>query len=150
MVQSSTLRQGRYLPLHGSFWNTVLCGRIFKRNPFNGIEPHAHAIQLDATDKQKISSTSKGDRPTARWSCGKLSRWMSSKIQDSEDTAIWSIRKCIQCFNAVPMLSVDKNGLYPIFAHDIFGVRGVAGLSQWVIDSGATSSCTNDLYRRLV
>ena len=32
----STLRQGQgYIPLHGSFWSTVLGGRITDRNPFN-------------------------------------------------------------------------------------------------------------------
>ena len=52
MVNPSTLRQGRYNPLHGSWWSKVLGGRIAARNPFIELEQVAdkkqHAI-LHAT-----------------------------------------------------------------------------------------------------
>ena len=32
-----------------------------------------------------------------------------------------------------------------MYHHDIFGIRGLTDVSQWIFDSGATSSCTGDL-----
>ena len=142
MVSPSNLRQGRYTPLRGDFWNKVLGGRISARNPFND---DSNTIELPiAPDKLQKSHHSQVDQPEPRWSLGKLSSWIGSRCSDAEDLAIWSMHQCISCL-PIPNISIDQHGLFPIFEHDIFGVEGVSGLSQWILDSGATSSCTNDL-----
>ena len=137
MVIPSTLRQGRYTPLHGSWWSKVLNGAIAARNPFNDIEPVA-------TDKKLQSNHFQGDRPDPHWRIGHINKWIRERCSNVEDKLIHSIKLCCERY-VIPNLSVDHNGLFPIFHEDVFGIGGIPGLSQWIMDSGATSSCTNDL-----
>jgi len=138
MVSTSTLSKNRYSPLHGTFWNTVLNGRIRDRNPIGcdiELQPVAHHKQLDHHCEQ----------PDPRWSVRKVADWLHRKVRDGEDLAVHSLSQCIERVAPVPLLSSSANGLYPIFAHDAFGVKGTSGLSQWIMDSGATSNCTSDV-----
>jgi transposase InsO family protein len=135
----STLRQGQFLPKHGSFWDSVLSGRIRARNPFNPIVNEVECV----ADKQHDIPTVEVDKPDPRWSVGQINQWILQRTRNIEDTVILSIKQCLPCF--IPAISTGKDGLYPIFHNDIFGIKGVSNLSQWIIDSGATSSCTNDI-----
>ena len=138
----STLRQGQgYIPLHGSFWDYVLDGRIRDRNPFNPLLQWVKSI----ADKCHILHHFEEDRPDPRWSVGQLADYVRLKCVAFEDDTINSLRLCFDPCRITPSISSYQNGLFPMFETDIFGIQGVAGLSQWIIDSGATSSCTSDL-----
>ena len=137
MVNPSTLRQGGYIPLHGDWWNRVLNGRISSRNPFNELER--------VTDKKIEKHYCQVDRPDPHWSVGHINRWIQHKCHDTEDVLIHSIQQCWACFVPIPQLSCDAAGLFPAFHNDAFGIAGVPGLQQWILDSGASSSCTSDL-----
>jgi hypothetical protein len=137
MVVSSSLKKNRYSPLHGDFWNNVLHGRIRDRNPFNcDIE-----LQPVTSKKQLVHD----EQPGPRWSTRKVADWLQRKIRDGDDLAVHCLRSCIEHVVPVPSLSANANGLYPTFANDIFGIAGTSGLSQWIMDSGATSHCTSDI-----
>lgn len=138
----STLRQGQgYIPSHGSFWDFVLDGRIRDRTPFHPLLRQVKSI----ADKCHTLHHSKEDRPDPRWSVGQLADFVRIKCVAFEDDAINSLRLCFDTCKITPSISSYQNGLFPIFENDIFGIQGIAGLSQWIIDSGATSSCTSDL-----
>ena len=123
--------------MHGSWWSYVLGGRIADRNPFNEVEPVAA--------KYQHGNHCQVDMPNPRWSVGRFNTYLRDKCNDFEDNLIHSVRNCIACFTPVPSISTNSHGLCPIFHYDIFGIKGVPGYQQWIIDSGATSSCTNDL-----
>ena len=142
MVSPSTLRQGRYTPLRGDFWNKVLGGRVFACNPFN--VTNTNTIELLAPDKQQEWLHSQADLLESRPRFEKFSSWINDRCSDAEDLAIWSMHQCIGCI-PMPTISLDQHGQFPIFDHDVFGIEGLSGLSQWILDSGATSSCTNDV-----
>ena len=137
MAGTSTLKQNRYSPLHGTFWNHVLNGRIRNRNPFGcdiALQPVAPSEPLDHCEQ-----------PDPRWSVRKTADWIRRKVRDADDLAIQSLRLCIECAVPVPTITATEHGLFPTFANDIFGVKGTSGLSQWIMDSGATSNCTSDI-----
>jgi len=136
----STLRQGQgYIPLHGSFWSTVLGGRITDRNPFN--------ICLDklkmVADKCHVIHTLEEDRPSPRWSTGRFLEYIQKKCLCDDDDPIHPLRIYFESCIPTPSIT-NHSGLFPMF-EDIFGIKGISGLSQWILDSGATSSCTSDL-----
>ena len=138
MVSSSTLRHtGRYTPLQGSWWNRVLSGRISAHNPFNPIEA--------VVDKKQKVQHCQVDRPDPHWRVGHISQWIKHKLDDAEDRCIHSIRQCWACFQPIPSISTTADGLFPAYHYDYFGIKGIKGLQQWIFDSGASSSCSNDL-----
>ena len=137
MVNPSTLRQGRYNPLHGSWWSKVLGGRIAARNPFIEFEQVA--------DKKQHAIHWQVDRPDPRWSVGRVNDWIHKQCSAVEDVLIHSMQQCISCITRVPDVSSTPDGMFPIFHNDIFGIKGIPGFQQWILDSGATSSCTSDL-----
>ena len=138
MVVASNLNGNRYSPLHGTFWNHVLQGRIRSRNPF-GCE---NELQPVAAPTQQLDHV---EQPDPRWSVRKIAGWIRRQVHDGEDLAIQSIKHCIECVVPVQNLSTNANGLFPVFAHDAFGIKGTSGLTQWIMDSGATSNCTSDI-----
>ena len=110
-------------------------------NPFNELsnapEGVTHAPNQVDHCKQYL--------PCPRWSARQLSDWLHEKLSCPEDRTIWSIVSCWQYCLPTPSITTTRNGLFPAFYNDIFGIQGVPGLSQWILDSGATSSCTSDL-----
>jgi transposase InsO family protein len=141
MVVSSDLSKNRYSPLHGTFWNTVLNGRNRNRNPI-GCDNELPAF---ATSTSKLQQQDFCEQPDPRWSVRKVGDWLQRQVRDADDLAIHSLRLCIECVVPVPLLSANADGLYPIFATDAFGIKGTSGLTQWIVDSGATSHCTSDI-----
>ena len=141
MVGTSTLRSSSYLPLHGSWWDKMLSGSRVASSPFNELPnvPERTARSFNQVDHYKRH------QPCPRWSARQLSDWILNRVSCPDDKTIWSILTCWQSCLPVPSISINRHGLFPMFHHDIFGLKGVPGLSQWILDSGATSSCTSDL-----
>jgi len=130
-VVPSNLSKNRYSPLHGTFWNHVLNGRIRDRNPI-GCDNELPAF---ATSTSKLQKQDLVEQPDPRWSIRKVGDWIQRQIRDGDDLAIHSLKQCVE----------NANGLYPVFDSDAFGIKGTSGLTQWIVDSGATSHCTSDI-----
>ena len=57
----STLRQGQFLPKHGSFWDSVLSGRIRARNPFNPIVNEVECVADKQHDIPTVEVVARSD-----------------------------------------------------------------------------------------
>ena len=137
MANLSTLRQGKYLPEHGSWWDKAL-QYSFARNPFS--------IAWNNCNKRHVDNAVRSnDNPEPWWTATHVSRWLHERCTNDDDRIIHSIARCWQHLLHAPPISVDANGLFPAFHEDIFGIKGVSGSTQWIFDSGATSTCTSDL-----
>jgi hypothetical protein len=142
MVGHSNLSRSEYLPLRGSIWDRILASSEVACNPFNdSLEPVVERSTSSSHFELQV------EQPAPTWSVERVGNWIHERLSSLEDDAIHSIStrllSCNSCI--VPSISSSRFGLFPAFHQDIFGIEGVAGLSQWIIDSGATSSCTSDL-----
>ena len=131
MVGTSSLRSSGYLPLHGSWWDKILNGSKVASNPFNEL---SNAPERIARPSKQVDHC-KQCLPCPRWSARQLSNWLRDKLSCPEDKTIWSIISCWQYCVPTPSITTTRNGLFPVFYNDIFGIQGVPGLSQWILGS---------------
>ena len=137
MANPSTLRQGRYSPGHGSRWGTMLYD-----------ENCSNCDEYLIADKFGQSSHTREpiEQPAPWWSLSHFTKWIRARCSDPEHDSCGSqLLTCLEYLLPIPHLTTTADGLFPLFHADVFGIDGVSGLHQWIFDSGASSSCCNDL-----
>ena len=137
--------------LHPVQQNTIHCmgPSGIGSSPVHMLQPIHSTIQLNLLWKGSSTSwwtQSKTFKTTDQTLTGAASIWGNGSMN------ALNVRKTISFIQypnagrtACQYLPYQLQGLFPVFHHDIFGIKGVAGFSQWILDSGATSSCTSDL-----
>ena len=93
------------------------------------------------------TSTKASGQPAPWWSSQHFTKWLEQHLHGFTRGVIpcfSSILPCATNLSHTPNLTT-QNGLFPLLHADAFGIKGVPGHSQWIFDSGASSSCTNDL-----
>ena len=133
MANLSTSRQGEYLPSHGSWWRSWL--------------NHEHASSRFSQADNAGASSEPSEQPAPWWSFQHFNKWLERQLHGITCGAMSCVSNTLPCathLSHTPNLTT-KNGLFPLLHTDAFGIKGVPGHSQWIFDSGASSSCTNDL-----
>ena len=137
MVNHSTLRQGVYTPGWGSVWGWFQHENGSLRTRFE--ECFKVSADKEWPSRKQVEQTHV-ERPHPCWSVDRVADWIHERC----GAVIGN-----PCLHAIidpaPDLTTTDQGLFPVFHDDAFGVSGVPGVQQWIFDSGATSTCSNNL-----
>ena len=139
MAFLSTLRQARWISGHGSRWGTTLYDENCTNCDDNLI---ADKFGQSSYAREQV------EQPAPWWSLSHLNKWIRARCcpEQDYDSCGKRLLTCLEHFLPVPDITTKSpNGLFPLFHADVFGIDGVSGLHQWIFDSGASSSCCNDL-----
>ena len=134
MVTPSTLRQGGYIPYHGSKWGEWFYNwRIGKEDP----------IPTKDRVSKHCSSSFNCNNPEWWWSCDHISRLLHGILREPKDEST-QLHPCLDYLLPVPNIS-ETHDLFALLHEDFFGIVGSSGSQQWIFDSGASSHCCHDL-----
>ena len=132
-MANSTLRQELFSPGHGSFWK-----------PFQYYNRRFDRV-YDLKDKCFVNGGQQLESPSPNWRVSRVSSWIRARCRG----VARGLQSCTSLGGFDPFLDLHSTGatggLFPVLHEDAFGISGVRGLDQWIFDSGATSSCSNDL-----
>ena len=137
MANLSTSRQGQCLPRSGSFWKDWFQNPIERCLRKASPERHEDALQLDFDDQCHTRF-----QPT--WSVTRMRSWIKTQC-DEEHSFESRLEQCMESFFPIYSISTNLLDSSLFAATDHFGIKGIRNYTQWIFDSGATSSCTNDL-----
>ena len=130
---NSTLRQELFNPGHGSYWK----GLPEQELPTTRNGSYSYDKSVDGAEFSQPSPT---------WTATRFTSWIRARCSSSLGccTRVPESESVSDSFKPIVDLN-SENGLFPVLHADAFGINGVRGLDQWIFDSGATSSCSNNI-----